>query len=110
MAQRRAPGFLSAEADAEASSESGAFVPRHAPRVKPGPHEVGARIPSPSPLHLHLEARPSVSLARGLLSEFWDQGYPDPSAYGPVRLSIKTSRTKPSRGPPPHEADYVKTS
>jgi hypothetical protein len=52
------------------------------------------------------------------LSAFWEPGYTDLPACGPRRGSLdglvrpggKAFKTRPSRGPRPHEADDTKTS
>ena len=85
-------------------------VKRHASAK---PRAVGACGASPLPFGLDSKPSPSTPWARGLLSAFWEWGFPDlpacgllrGSTSGPVRPVFINQHSRPSRGAKPRGAD-----
>ena len=82
------------------------------------PQAVGAQGAPHLPFGFPPKLSWSVPWGDGLLSVFWEWGYPDLPACGPWRGSIdglvwptfSINNTRPSRGAKPREVDDTKTS
>ena len=80
---------------------------------RPRPQAVGARGASHLPLRFSAKPSPGAPWAQGLLSAFWERGYPDfpacgllrGSRIGPVRPIFINTSSRPSRGAKPRGAD-----
>ena len=80
------------------------------------PEAVGARGAPHLPFGFASKPSPSEPWARGLLSVYWERGYPDLPAYdpwrgsinGPVRPSFNSNNSRPSPKAKPREADDIR--
>ena len=112
--QRRPPSLADIKA---VWGSGGAHVPSIATR-RPRPQAVGARGAPHLPFGFASKPSLSAPCAEGLLSVFWERGYPDLPACGPRCGSIdglvwpifSTNNSRPSRGAKPRELDDTKTS
>jgi hypothetical protein len=115
MAPQLAPDFCQPGQLLRLRGEEGASTSRRAPRVKPDPEAIGAYGASPFAPLPSLRSQAERALGPGLLSMFWDRGYPDLPTCGPPRDFIdgpatRTHSQDPREGLRPHEANDTKTS
>ena len=83
MAWRSEPAFCqSGKFSRQRGEAEGVHVPSGATRQL-GPQAIGARGTSPLPFGFASKPSSSAPWARGLLSVFWEPGYPDLPACGP---------------------------